>query len=108
MMQFSCKEVVEMYEDGLQGLRETLDMAADAAARGDVESNLRTLPLMWRKDVELYIFYLYDNDIDSDDFIEIGNWEPDLELRRRKITALRVWIASKKAAEPFIRDASEA
>lgn len=75
-MQFSCREVVEMYEDGLQGLRETFDMAADAAAQGDVESNLRTLPLMWRKDVELYIFSLYDNAIDSDDSSTSGLMSP--------------------------------
>lgn len=106
-MQFSRREVVEMYEDGLQGLRETFDMAADAAAQGDVESNLRTLPLMWRKDVELYIFSLYDNAIDSDDFIYIGSDEPDLDLRRKNIAALRAWIAKKKVTHSYMRDTPE-
>jgi hypothetical protein len=82
-------------------------MATNAAAAGDVEANLRTLPLMWRKEVELYIFDLYDNDIDSDDFIYIGRDETDLVLRRDKIAALRAWIAKKKVTDSFTRDSPE-
>lgn len=99
----TCKEIIEMYEEGLQGLRQTLDMAADAAAVGDVEANLRSLPLTWRKEVELYIFYMYDNDRDSSEFFFIGHAEPDPALQRRTIKALRAWIARKRTTAPFLR-----
>lgn len=101
------KEIIELYEDGMWTLRGALEKIADDAASDDVEEILRALPLVWRKEVELYIFDMYDNDIDSDDFFEIGNGEPDPELRRRIITALRAWIAKKKVTDSFTRDAAE-
>ncbi len=104
----TSKEVIDMYEDGELTQGEALEKLSDLAAAGDVQTSLGLLPLMWRKEVELYIFYMYDNDIDSDDYIYIGRDEPDLVLRRRNITALRAWIASKKLTEPFTRGASDA
>jgi hypothetical protein len=67
----------------------------------------RHVPREAAQEVELYIFDLYDNDLDSDDFIYIGRDEPDLVLRRDKIAALRAWIAKKKVTEPFTRDSPE-
>lgn len=101
------KEIIELYEDGMWTLRGALEKIADDAASDDVEESLRALPLVWRKEVELYIFDMYDNDIDSDDFIEIGIAEPDLALRRTTIAALRAWIARKKVTNSLPQERSE-
>jgi hypothetical protein len=90
------EEIIEMYEGGLLTLRGTLERIAALAAADDIDRILSSLPLVWRKDVELYIFDMYDNDADSDDFISIGDPEPDLDLRRKRIAALRAWIALRR------------
>jgi hypothetical protein len=101
------QEIINEYEEGLLTQRASLRRLAELAASGDVEQTLRCLPLEWRKDVELYIFKMYDNDIDSDDFIEIGIAEPDLALRRTTIAALRAWIARKKVTNSLPQERSE-
>lgn len=103
----TCKEIIESYEEGGMSLRETLFLATEAAVAEGIEASLQTLPLAWRKEVELHIFDTYDNEIDSDDFIYIGRDEPDLDLRRRKVTALRGWIAKKKVTDSFTRNSPE-
>lgn len=101
-------EIVEMYEDGELTHGEALDQIADLAGEGDIAETLRALPLMWRKEVELHIFYMFDNGIDSDDYIHIGRDTPDLDLRRRRIAALRAWIAIKRGSAPLPRDDEDA
>lgn len=93
----TAEEIIETYEGGLLTLRGALERIATLAAAGDIELSLGSLPLVWRKDVELYIFDMYDNDADSDDFISIGDPEPDLDLQRKRIAALRAWIAIRRA-----------
>ena len=100
----TCKEIVEMYEEGGVSLNETLYLATNALASGDVETILRSLSLIWRKELELHIFATYDNDIAPDDFIYLGRDEQDLAFRRKKIAVLRDWIAQRKASQPFVRD----
>jgi hypothetical protein len=101
----TVEEIIEMYEEGVLTKGETLERLADMAASGDVGRLLVSLSPVWRKDVELYIFNMYDNDVDSDDFIQFGDPDPDLDLRRRRIDALRAWIATHKVttkADPIL------
>jgi hypothetical protein len=90
------EEIIEEYTSGAFTLGEALDRLAELAAINRVDTFLNKLPIMWRKEVELHIFHMYDNEIDSDDFIDFGDPEPDLALRRKHITSLREWIAKKK------------
>jgi hypothetical protein len=90
------EEVIEEYASGAFTQGEALDKLAELAAVNGVGAILGKLPLMWRKDLELHIFHMYDNETDSDDYIDFGDPEPDLALRRKNITVLRDWIAKKK------------
>ena len=99
----TSKELVEEYERGGVSLLETLDLICDQAASGDIEAELRSLPPWWRKDVELYIFDTYDNDVSPEDFLWIGPAEPEPEKLRRSTLALRAWIAKKKVSSAYAR-----
>jgi hypothetical protein len=90
-------EIIEMYEEGVLPKADVLSKLTDVAAANGVEHTLQILPEPWTKDLEKWIFDVYDNEVHSDDFLSFGDPEPDLELRRRDIAILREWIATRKA-----------
>jgi hypothetical protein len=92
----TCDEIIAMYEEGNSSKGDALSQIARAVADSVVADMLRTLPESWQKEVKQWIFDIYDNDIDSDDFISFGDPDPDLQARRRQIGRLREWIRSEK------------
>lgn len=93
----TSNEVIAEYDEGVWSKGDALSKISEIAVANGAEATIRALPEDWRKDLENWIFEVYDNDIDSDVFFSYHDPDPDLVLRRRHIAALRAWIATKKA-----------
>lgn len=93
----TSNEIIAEYEEGAMSKGDALSRLTDVAAADGVEATLRELPGGWREELESWIVRVYDNDIDSDDFLSFGDPEPDLVLRRRDIGVLREWIKMYKS-----------
>lgn len=103
MDEVTAAEILEEYEQDRLSFSETLHALLDLAVSGDVEAHLRSYPLQWRKEIELYIFDAYDNDVGVDEFFWIGPGDPGQVERTRRATVLRTWIAKKRVSPAFAR-----
>jgi hypothetical protein len=90
------EEIIAMYEGGELSKADALSQLTEVVANEGPEQALRGLSEPWRTDVEAWIFEVYDNDIDSDEFVSLGNPYPDLDARRVRVEKLRRWIDRMK------------
>lgn len=93
----TSNEVIAAYEDGLFSKMEALSRLTNIAAHQGVELMLAEMPQPWRADLEQWIIDQYDNDIEPDQFVSIGDPHPDLIQRRVAIGILRDWIRGMRA-----------
>lgn len=89
-------KITSWYDEGALSKGDALSKLADLAAIEGVDATLQELPTAWRAELEEWIFEVYDNEVDSDDFLDFGDPDPDLEQRRKAIGVLREWIGGRK------------
>ncbi len=89
-------KITSWYDEGAFSKGDALSKLADLAAMEGVDATLLELPMVWRAELEEWIFEVYDNEVDSDDFLDFGDPDPDLEQRRKVIGVLREWIGRRK------------
>mgnify|MGYP003380456600 CR=1 FL=1 len=94
----TSNEIIAAYEEGLFSKMETLSRLTNVAADQGVELTLGEMPQPWRDDLEQWIFGQYDNDLDSNQFVAIGDPCPDLIQRRVAIGVLRDWIKHARSS----------
>lgn len=92
----TSNEIMAAYEDGLFSKMEALSRLTNVAADQGVEQTLVEMPQPWRAELEQWILSQYDNEVDPDQFVSIGDPCPDLIQRRKFIGALRDWIRSAR------------
>ncbi len=90
-------EIVSWYDEGAFSKGDALSKLTDLAALKGVDATLQELPTEWRAELEGWIFEVYDNEVDSDDFLDFGDPAPDLAQRRKAIGVLREWIRARRS-----------